>query len=124
MSILDGMMGNASEVDAKKIQEEFKAVLLPDEEVARAYQLFRDSFIFTNRRLILVDKKVMTGKRSPASHFPIRADHRCVPRVADVPRAQARANLRRALDPEPRGVTPRQRLAVDATGRCRVAPQT
>ena len=80
MGILDGMMGNASEVDAKKIQEEFKAVLLPDEEVARAYQLFRDSFIFTNRRLILVDKKVMTGKRSPASHFPIRADHRwCTP---------------------------------------------
>ena len=53
MGVLDSLMGNAAEVDPEPLQAEFSSVLLPDEKITRAYQLFRDSFLFTDRRLIL-----------------------------------------------------------------------
>jgi len=73
MGFLDGLMGNASEVDPKKMQEAFAQVLLPDEEVQRAYQLIRDSFLFTNRRLILVDKQGVTGSKIEYHSIPYRS---------------------------------------------------
>lgn len=73
MGFLDGLMGNASEVDPKKMQEEFAQVLLPDEEVQRAYQLIRDSFLFTSRRLILVDKQGVTGSKVEYHSIPYRS---------------------------------------------------
>jgi hypothetical protein len=38
--------------------------------------LVRDSFIFTNRRLILVDKQGMTGKKVDYTSVPYRHIHR------------------------------------------------
>ncbi|HWM90936.1 MAG TPA: PH domain-containing protein [Thermoanaerobaculia bacterium] len=73
MGLLSGLMGNASEVDPKKMQEEFAQVLLPDEEVQRAYQLIRDSFLFTNRRLILVDKQGVTGSKVEYHSLPYKS---------------------------------------------------
>src|SRR3989344_920086 len=60
MGLLDGVMGNASKIDAAKIQEEFSRILAPGEVVEHAYQLIRDYFVFTNKRLVLVDKQSMT----------------------------------------------------------------
>ena len=56
MGLLSGLMGNASEIDAAGVQTEFARVLAPEERVEKAYQLIRDRLIFTNRRLILVNK--------------------------------------------------------------------
>lgn len=64
MGIFDGFIGNASEADIKEVQDEFSAVLAPSEQVEKAYRLVRDLFIFTNKRLILVDKQGITGKKS------------------------------------------------------------
>lgn len=63
MGIFDGFIGNASEADIKEVQDEFSAVLAPSEQVEKAYRLVRDLFIFTNKRLILVDKQGITGKK-------------------------------------------------------------
>lgn len=73
MGLISGLMGNASEADPKKMQEEFAQVLLPDEEVQRAYQLIRDSFLFTNRRLILVDKQGVTGSKVEYHSLPYKS---------------------------------------------------
>lgn len=48
MGLLDGVMGNASKIDAAKIQEEFSRILASGEVVEHAYQLIRDYFVFTN----------------------------------------------------------------------------
>ncbi len=57
MGLFDGMLGNASKIDAAKIQQEFQQILAPGEAVEHAYQLIRDYFVFTNKRFVLVDKQ-------------------------------------------------------------------
>ena len=50
MGLLDGLLGNASEVAAASLQTEFAQVLAPDERIEKAYQLIRDMFVFTDKR--------------------------------------------------------------------------
>ncbi|WP_059172786.1 PH domain-containing protein [Bacillus sp. FJAT-27445] len=70
MGFLDGLMGNASEVSLPEVQKEYAKVLAPGESIEKAYQLVRDMFIFTNRRLILVDKQGITGKKTEYHSIP------------------------------------------------------
>ena len=73
MGIFDSLMGNASEVEAKSVQTEFAQILAEGETVEKAYQLFRDSFLFTSRRLILVDKQGLTGNKVEYHSIPYRS---------------------------------------------------
>jgi PH (Pleckstrin Homology) domain-containing protein len=73
MGLLDALLGNASEVDVTKLQGEFAKVLAPGERVEKAYQLIRDLFIFTDKRLILVDKQGVTGSKIEYHSLPYRA---------------------------------------------------
>ena len=52
MGLLSGLVGNASEVNATKLQSEFSQLLASGERVEKAYQLPRDMFVFTDKRLI------------------------------------------------------------------------
>lgn len=72
MGFLDGMMGNASEVKIEDVRKEFEHVLTNGETVDKAYKLVRDMFIFTNKRLILVDKQGLTGKKIELHSIPYR----------------------------------------------------
>ena len=73
MGLLDGMLGNASKIDAAKIQQEFAQILAPGEQVEHAYQLIRDYFVFTNKRLVLVDKQGLTGSKVEYHSIPYRS---------------------------------------------------
>ena len=73
MGLLDGMMGNASKIDAATIQEEFSQILAEGERVEHVYQLIRDYFVFTDKRLVLVDKQGMTGKKVEYHSVPYRS---------------------------------------------------
>lgn len=73
MGFLDGMLGNASKIDAAKIQQEFSQVLAPGEQVEHAYQLIRDYFVFTNKRLVLVDKQGLTGSKVEYHSIPYKS---------------------------------------------------
>ena len=73
MGLLDALMGNASKIDNDKIQGEFSKVLAPGEVVEHAYQLFRDYFVFTNRRLVLVDKQGLTGSKIEYHSVPYKS---------------------------------------------------
>ncbi len=73
MGLLDGLLGNMAEVEAGKMQAEFGQVLAPGEQVERAYVLIRDAMLFTNRRLILVDKQGVTGSKVEYHSLPYRA---------------------------------------------------
>ena len=72
MGLISGLLGNASEIDPKQAQAEFVQILLPDEEIQRAYQLIRDSFLFTSRRLILVDRQGLTGSKVEYHSLPYK----------------------------------------------------
>lgn len=43
------------------IQEDLAKILTPDEHVERIYPVIRDHFVFTDKRLILIDKQGLTG---------------------------------------------------------------
>ena len=73
MGLLDGLLGNASEIDGSKLEPEFAKVLASGERIEKAYQLIRDLFIFTDKRLILVDKQGITGSKIEYHSLPYRA---------------------------------------------------
>lgn len=73
MGLLDGLMGNASEVNIKDIEKEYSNVLAENENIEKAYKLIRDMFIFTNKRLILVDKQGVTGKKTEYHSIPYKS---------------------------------------------------
>ncbi|MEW9669151.1 PH domain-containing protein [Ammoniphilus sp. 3BR4] len=73
MGFLDGLMGKASEVNINEVKREFATILARNEEVERAYKLIRDMFVFTNKRLILVDKQGLTGKKVEYHSIPYRS---------------------------------------------------
>ncbi|MGL5244835.1 MAG: PH domain-containing protein [Sarcina sp.] len=73
MGFFDALMGNASEVNIEEVQREFQKVLAPSERIEKAYKLIRDLFLFTNKRLILIDKQGMTGKKVECHSIPYRS---------------------------------------------------
>ncbi|MRX71185.1 PH domain-containing protein [Bacillus lacus] len=73
MGIFDGIMGNASEMSVRDVRQQFSQVLAPNESIEKAYKLIRDLFIFTNKRLILVDKQGITGKKVEIHSIPYRS---------------------------------------------------
>ena len=73
MGIFNSLMGNASEVNIENLTKEYENILAPSERVEKAYKLIRDLFIFTNKRLILVDKQGVTGKKTEYHSIPYRS---------------------------------------------------
>ncbi len=73
MGFLDGLMGNASEVEPSEIEGDFAQILAGGEKIERAYQLIRDLFVFTNKRLILVDKQGITGNKVEYHSLPYKS---------------------------------------------------
>ena len=63
MGLLSGLMGNASEVDNDDLEELLANTLIDGETVQKAYKVIRDMFIFTNKRLIIIDKQGVTGSK-------------------------------------------------------------
>ncbi|WP_352416895.1 PH domain-containing protein [Clostridium tertium] len=73
MGIFNGLMGNASEVNLEALKKEYGKILASTETIEKAYKLVRDMFIFTNKRLILVDKQGMTGKKTEYHSIPYKS---------------------------------------------------
>lgn len=63
MGLVSGLLGNASEASGDKHEALLKEVLVEGENVEKAYRLIRDVFVFTNKRMILIDKQGITGHK-------------------------------------------------------------
>ena len=73
MGFIDGLLGNASEVNINEINHEYDKIIGENEVIEKAYKLIRDMFIFTNKRLILVDKQGVTGKKCEYHSIPYKS---------------------------------------------------
>lgn len=71
--MFQGLFGNASEIDSKELQRELDATLIEGERVVKAFKIVRDLFIFTDERLILVDKQGLTGKKAEYHSIPYKS---------------------------------------------------
>jgi lipopolysaccharide export system protein LptA len=76
MGILSGLLGHATKADIEKVERQLERLLATGERVEEAYQVIRDYFVFTNRRLILVDKQGITGKKVEYHSIPYRSIER------------------------------------------------
>ena len=72
MGLLSGLMGNASQKNVDKVERDLEDILVPGEQVTLAFSLIRDLIVFTEFRLILVDKQGVTGKKTSYKSLPYR----------------------------------------------------
>lgn len=73
MGLLDGLMGNASEADASEINEELAQILADSESVEKAFKMVRDLYVFTNKRLICIDKQGVSGRKVEYHSVPYKS---------------------------------------------------
>jgi hypothetical protein len=73
MGLLSGLLGNAAEADVADVEKHLEQIVAEDERVERAFQLVRDLIIFTNRRLMFIDRQGLTGKKTTYHSIPYRA---------------------------------------------------
>lgn len=73
MGLLDGLMSNATKADINEVEKELEAIITENEKVELAFKLVRDLIVFTNTRLILIDKQGMTGKKVEYLSIPYKS---------------------------------------------------
>ena len=73
MGLFSGLLGNAGEVDLADVEEELSAILADGEKLEQVFKLIRDMIVFTNRRLILIDKQGITGSKKEYMSIPYRS---------------------------------------------------
>ncbi|MFS0864069.1 PH domain-containing protein [Fredinandcohnia sp. 179-A 10B2 NHS] len=73
MGLLSGLMGNASTVSKEEVSKELGQLLTNGEEIDVAFKLIRDLIVFTDKRLILVDKQGITGKKVEYHSIPFKS---------------------------------------------------
>ncbi|NDV11671.1 PH domain-containing protein [Crenobacter caeni] len=73
MGLMDALLGNAKEISAEDMQGELAPLLAQGERVQRVYKLVRDMFVFTDKRLILIDKQGLTGSKVEYHSIPYRS---------------------------------------------------
>ena len=69
MGLLSGLLGNAGVVAAEQLQADYGQLLAEGEQIEVGFKVIRDTFVFTNKRLLLVDIQGMTGKRLSIFQF-------------------------------------------------------
>lgn len=90
MGLFSSLLGNAGVARPEELQQDYGMLLTEGETIDIGFKLIRDVFIFTNMRLILVDKQGLTGKKveyktvvyksitrfsvETASHFDLEAE--------------------------------------------------
>lgn len=62
MGLFNAILGNASEVNQKDVEKEFEPMLIEGESIEKAFRMIKDMFVFTNKRLILVEKALVGTK--------------------------------------------------------------
>lgn len=70
MSLLQQLVGNATEATPEEIMQKVSGILIPNEQVVKGYNLLRDSIIFTNERLIIIDVQGLSGNKKSFTSYP------------------------------------------------------
>jgi hypothetical protein len=73
MGFLNALMGNASTANKEEVTKELDRILVDTEEVDVAFKLVRDLIVFTDKRLLLVDKQGLTGKKVEYHSIPYKS---------------------------------------------------
>lgn len=73
MGIFNALLGNAGSVSIEEVKNEWGKIFAQGEEIAAAYKLIRDYIILTQKRIIFINVKGITGKQIEISSYPYRS---------------------------------------------------
>lgn len=62
--MFQGVMGNMTQQSKEELTKAYGQYLFEGEEITSGYKLIRDMIIFTNYRIIFIDKQGATGKKT------------------------------------------------------------
>jgi hypothetical protein len=63
MGLFSALIGNAGAVSQEELVKDYGKLLIEGEEIELGFKLIRDLFIFTTKRLILIEKQGLTGSK-------------------------------------------------------------
>lgn len=72
MGLFNKLLGNADNVSVEKLTEKYNRLLIDTEKIELGFSLFRDVFMFTNKRLILIDIQGLTGSKIEYKSLPYK----------------------------------------------------
>jgi hypothetical protein len=64
MGLFSSLLGNAGAIKPEDLNTKYNQLLTDGEKIEMGFKLIRDSFIFTNKRLILVTVQGITGSKT------------------------------------------------------------
>lgn len=73
MGIFNTLIGNASKIDNEDLDDKVAEFLFEGEEVLNVFSYIRDMILFTNARIIFLDKQGLTGKKKEFVSIPYRS---------------------------------------------------
>lgn len=72
MSLFNKLIGNAASISKEELDSKYGRLLTETEEIELGFSLLRDIFVFTNKRLILIDIQGLTGRKQEYLSLPYR----------------------------------------------------
>jgi len=72
MGLLHKILGNASEVSTEQLLQKYGRLLVEGEQIELGFSLLRDVFMFTDKRLILIDIQGITGSKVEYKSLPYK----------------------------------------------------
>lgn len=73
MNLLHGLLGQGTETSPEELMAELGGFLMEGEPIHVGYRLIRDSIAFTDRRVLIVDRQGITGRKAQYVSVPYRA---------------------------------------------------
>ncbi|WP_447637545.1 PH domain-containing protein [Flavobacterium microcysteis] len=73
MGLFSALLGNAGAVSQDELQKKYGQLLTDGESIELGFKLLRDTFIFTNKRLILIDVQGLTGSKTEYKSIAYKA---------------------------------------------------
>ncbi|SDQ11280.1 PH domain-containing protein [Carnobacterium viridans] len=73
MGLIGGLLGNAGNISENEARKKSDGIILESEEIDLAFKLVRDLIIFTNKRLIIINKQGVTGKKTTYHSLPYKS---------------------------------------------------
>ena len=64
MGLFSSLLGNGGTVGPEELKKNFGQLLIAGEEIELGFKLLRDTFIFTSKRLIVIDIQGLTGSKT------------------------------------------------------------
>ncbi len=72
-SVIQGLLGNMSEVDPAALEKEFGMYLMSGESIQVGFKLVRDVVIITDKRIMSFDKQGATGQKMRVDSINLRS---------------------------------------------------